>query len=86
MPEISRFFGIVIKMFFSDHAPPHFHAEYAEHEALIMIETLEVLRGDLPRRALALVLEWAATHRKELRADWDRARSGQTLTPIPPLE
>ena len=86
MPEISRFFGIVIKMFFSDHAPPHFHAEYAGNEALIMIETLEVLRGHLPRRALALVLEWAAAHRKELRADWDLARSGQTLAPIPPLE
>ena len=70
MPEISRFFGIVIKMFFSDHAPPHFHAEYAGHEALIMIETLEVLQGHLPRRALALVLEWAAVHRQELRADW----------------
>lgn len=86
MPEISRFFGIVIKMFFSDHAPPHFHAEYSGHEALIMIETLEVLRGNLPRRALALVLEWAAAHRNELREDWDRARSGRTLAPIPPLE
>ena len=85
MPEISRFFGIVIKMFFSDHSPPHFHAE-SGYEALIMIETLEVLRGNLPRRALALVLEWAAAHRQELRADWDRARSGQTLAPIPPLE
>lgn len=86
MPEISRFFGIVIKMFFSDHAPPHFHAEYAEHEALVTIETLEVLRGELPRRALALVLEWAAAHRDELRVDWNRARSGQTLEPIAPLE
>ena len=86
MPVISRFFGIVIKMFFSDHAPPHFHAEYAGHEALVAIETLEVLRGDLPRRALALVLEWAAVHRSELRANWDRARAGQALTPIPPLD
>jgi uncharacterized protein DUF4160 len=86
MPEISRFFGIVIKMFFSDHAPPHFHAEYAEHEALVTIETLEVLRGELPRRALALVLEWAAAHRDELRTDWNRARSGQTLESIAPLE
>ena len=86
MPEISRFFGIVIKMFYSDHAPPHFHAEYAGHEALVTIETLEVLRGALPRRALALVLEWAAIHRGELRSDWESARSGQALTPIPPLE
>ena len=51
-----------------------------------MIETLEVLRGSLPRRALALVLEWAAAHREELRANWDRARSDRTLAPIPPLE
>ena len=65
-------------MFFSDHAPPHFHAEYAEHEALVTIETLEVLRGELPPRALALVLEWAAVHREDLRTDWNRARSGQT--------
>jgi hypothetical protein len=84
VPEISRFFGIVIKMF--DHAPPHFHAEYGEHEALVTIETLEVLRGELPRRALALVLEWAAAHRNELRVDWNRARSGQTLERIAPLE
>ncbi len=82
----SRFFGILIKMFFSDHAPAHFHAEYAEHEALVAIETLEVIRGELPRRALALVLEWAAVHRDELRAAWGRARSGQTLEPIAPLE
>ena len=86
MPEISRFFGIVIKMFFSDDAPPHFHAEYSGPEALVTIETLEVLRGRLPRRALALVLEWSAVHRDELREDWDRVRSGRTLTPIPPLE
>jgi hypothetical protein len=86
MPEISRFFGIVIKMFFSDHSPPHFHAEYADHEALVTIETLEVLRGELPLTALALVLEWSAAHRDELRADWHRARSGQPLEPIEPLE
>ena len=86
MPVISRFFGIVVKMFYSDHAPPHFHAEYAGSEALVAIDTLEVLRGRLPRRALALVLEWAAGHREELRADRGRARSGQPLEPIPPLE
>jgi hypothetical protein len=86
VPEISRFFGIVIKMFFSDHSPPHFHAEYGEHEALVTIETLEVLRGGLPSPALGLVLEWSAAHRDELRADWHRARSGQTLEPIDPLE
>jgi hypothetical protein len=57
MPEISRFFGIVIKMFYNDHIPSHFHAEYGEFEALIEIETLDVYRGMLPRRALVLVLE-----------------------------
>jgi len=64
----------------------HFHAEYGEYEALVEIETLSVLRGDLPRRAMALVLEWAALHRQELRADWDRARGGTPLQSIAPLE
>jgi hypothetical protein len=86
MPEISRFFGIVIRMYFNDHRPPHFHAIYGEHEAVIGVDTLTVLRGALPRRALALVLEWAAFHREQLRADWELARSGQTPDPIEPLE
>jgi hypothetical protein len=63
MPTISSFYGILIQMFWRDHAPPHFHALYAEHEAQINIRTLEVIEGDLPKRALALVLEWAAEHR-----------------------
>jgi len=58
MPELSRFFGIIIRMFYSDHEPAHFHAIYGEYEALIEIETLLVFRGSLPRRALALVFEW----------------------------
>ena len=86
MPEISRFFGIVIRMFYDDHAPPHFHASYAEHEVLITIETLAVLRGQVPRRAHALILEWAALHRAELEADWELARSQQPLNPVAPLE
>ena len=86
MPEISRFFGIVIRMFYNDHAPPHFHASYGDREALIEIETLAVYRGDLPRRAMALVLEWALLHRQELRCDWELARSGQTPEPVAPLE
>lgn len=86
MPEISRFFGIVIRIYFNDHDPAHFHAAYGEFEALINIETLAVYRGDLPRRALALVLEWAALHRDELRQDWELARKGQSLQPIAPLE
>jgi hypothetical protein len=70
MPTISAFYGLIIRMFYNDHAPPHFHVEYAEHKAEIAIETLAVLNGHLPRRALALVLEWAALHRDELLEDW----------------
>ena len=66
MPEICRFYGIVIKMFFDDHLPPHFHVEYGRFEALIEIDTLAVIAGKLPPRALGLVMEWAALHQKEL--------------------
>ena len=86
MPEISRFFGIVIRMYFNDHDPPHFHAVYGEHEALIDIDTLSLLRGFLPRRALALVLEWAVFHRDRLRDNWRRAKAGDSLESISPLE
>ena len=86
MPEISRFFGIVIRMFYNDHAPPHFHAEYGEHEALIEIESLEIYAGVLPSRALSLVREWAGLHRDELRQDWTSARSGRPPDAIAPLE
>ena len=86
MPEISRFFGIVIRMYFNDHLPPHFHAHYGEHHAEIAIETLEILKGKLPNRVLGLALEWAALHRHDLRADWERARNEQPLEPIQPLE
>ena len=86
MPRISEFFGIVIYMYFSEHAPPHFHAGYAGEEASFIIDTLEMLEGALPRRVTALVLEWAAAHRPELRSDWEKARRGETLAPISPLE
>ena len=86
MPELSRFFGIIIRMFYSDHEPAHFHAIYGEYEALIEIDTLAVFRGSLLRRALALVLEWAALHRNELRDDWRHARAGETLNEIEPLD
>lgn len=86
MPEISRFFGIVIKMFFDDHNPPHFHAEYAGNIALIGIRTLAVFSGRLPPRAMGLVIEWATLHQQELLADWERAQAQQDLRPIAPLE
>ena len=59
MPEITRFYGIIIKLFFGDHPPPHFHAVYGEHNAIFNIETLELIEGDLPTRARKLVVEWA---------------------------
>lgn len=86
MPEVSRFFGIVIRIFFNDHDPPHFHAVYGEYEALIEIESLAIYRGGLPGRALALVQEWAVIHGEDLRKDWELARSGRSLDPIAPLE
>ncbi len=86
MPQISRFFGIIINMYFNDPAPTHFHAEYAEHEAVYTIETLEALRGNLPRRAHSMVVEWASLNRLELRANWDRARRMEPLRQIEPLE
>ena len=69
MPEISRFLGIIIRMFYNEHNPPHFHAVYNEHEAEINIETLEVTQGSLPKKVYALVLEWAVEHRTELMND-----------------
>jgi hypothetical protein len=86
MPTISIFFGIIIRMFFDDHFPPHFHAEYGEYNAKISIDTLEILEGNLPNRSLGLVLEWAAIHRKELRSDWELCVKKQQPYRILPLE
>lgn len=86
MPEISRFFGIVIKMYFRDHAPPHFHAAYGSTRCTIDLRTLGILSGNLPRRALALTLEWAAEHREALMEDWNLCAKKKTPKPIPPLE
>ena len=85
MPTICEFYGLVIRMYWSDHAPPHFHVHYAEFEAHVRIDTLELLRGSLPRRAHALVLEWAALHRAELMEDWDLCNSHQMPKQIEPL-
>ena len=86
MPAISQFFGIIIQMFWREHAPPHFHALYGEYETLIDIRTLEVIRGWLPNRAQALVLEWAAQHQAELMEDWKLCQSKQLPRRIAPLE
>lgn len=86
MPTVSRFFGIIIQMFWREHAPPHFHALYGEHEALIDIRTLEVIAGRLPKRALSLTIEWAIEHRHELLENWKRCQAKQQPNQISPLE
>jgi hypothetical protein len=85
MPTISAFYGILIRMFFNDHAPPHFHARYGEFEATVHIETLDVVEGQLPRRALMLVQEWGRIHREELLDNWRRCRENATPSKIEPL-
>ena len=85
MPRLAEFYGIVIAMYYRDHSPPHFHALYAGDEAEIRLDSLEVLKGRLPRRALALVREWATAHRSELDVAWERARRHEPLGTIEPL-
>ena len=86
MPRISQFYGIAIYLYYRDHAPPHFHAIYAEYEATVEIATAGILEGKLPRKARGLVAEWAKAHREQLQHNWDLARAGQPLEPIAPLE
>lgn len=86
MPEISRFLGIVIAMYYNDHAPPHSHAMYGNREARVSIESGAVLSGSLPTRAMRLVLEWLGLHRAELVEDWHRAEQRRPLIRIEPLE
>jgi uncharacterized protein DUF4160 len=85
VPEISRFYGIVVAMYWNDHPPPHFHARYGDARAKIEIGSGSVLEGRLPRRALRMVREWETMHRDELIANWKRARRAETLMPIDPL-
>jgi Domain of unknown function (DUF4160) len=86
MPTISRFFGIAIVMFFDDHGFPHFHARHAEGEAKVRIDNLEVMDSNLNRRQLRFVLAWAELHQEELEENWRRARAGETLMEIEPLQ
>jgi DUF1365 family protein len=85
MPEVSRFLGIIIRMYYNEHPPAHFHVQYNEYMAELDIETLEVMQGKLPQRVLALVLEWATLHRHELRENWQRARRREIIISIEPL-
>ena len=86
MPEISRFFGISIKMFFGDHLPPHFHAEYGEFKAQIDIQALIIIQGELPPRVLGMAIEWASQHQNELLELWELASKNQSLHRIEPLK
>lgn len=85
MPEICRFLGIVISMYYKEHAPPHFHAKYAEKRAAFSINDLTIIEGCLPKRIVSLVLEWAFDHRKELLEDWKLAQKHEALKKIKPL-
>ncbi|BBD66214.1 hypothetical protein NIES4072_01070 [Nostoc commune NIES-4072] len=86
MPEISRFFGIIITMYYNDHPPPHFHVRYNNQKAIVSIQTLEILEGELTARLFKLVTEWAILHQVELMENWELARDNQTLQKISPLE
>lgn len=86
MPTICAFYGIIIQMFWDEHAPPHFHARYGEFEALVDIRSLEIMEGSLPRRAMAMVMEWAKEHHGELMEDWElcvRRQMPRKIAPLP---
>ena len=86
MPEISRFFGIVVYMFWRDHEPAHFHVDYSGQKAEFTIDPIGLLKGKLSPKALALVTEWAASKQKELLDDWERAKNKQPHLSIEPLK
>lgn len=85
MPRISAFYGIVIYMYFNEHNPPHFHAVYGEYQVEIAIESLAILEGKFPPKALGLVMEWAAQHQEELLTNWNDLRRDGTWHTIAPL-
>ena len=85
MPEISRFLGIIIYMYFNDHNPPHFHVQYNNFRAIIDIEKLAVMDGNLPARVLGLVIEWAEVHQLELKANWESLIKTGTYSKVAPL-
>lgn len=85
MPEISRFYGIVVFMNYNDHPPPHFHAQYQDQEVTVEIET-GLVTGRMSKRALRMIFEWSERYQEELNDNWQRARARQPLEKIPPLE
>ena len=86
MSELSRFYGLVIGMFFNEHGIPHFHVRYGEHQVSIAIEDLQILEGGLPPRQLGMVMEWAALHQNELLKDWELTSSLKNPDKIEPLK
>jgi hypothetical protein len=86
MPRISEFLGIIISMFYKEHSPPHFHAEYAGKEGILGIDPISMIEGQLPPRVRSLVVEWAAIYQEQLRENWELARNKEILKKIPPLE
>ena len=86
MPEISRFFGIVIAIYYKEHGVPHFHAKYAGQTGVFSIDELTLMEGELPKRVVGLVLEWAFEHRAELMDNWNHAIAQEPLQAIAPLE
>jgi hypothetical protein len=86
MPEISRFFGIVVMMFYNDHAPPHFHADYGDEEWEIGLQPVKILKAGRNRRVQAMLLEWAVLHQDDLLEDWHRCRNHEAPRPVEPLE
>ncbi len=86
MPQISRFFGIIIYMFFDDHNPPHFHAHYADYKAVIGINDFALLEGKMPAKTLGLIVEWAVIHQKELQKNWELMEKDLPMKKIDPLQ
>ena len=85
MPEISLFFGIRVTMYWNEHNPPHFHVEYAEHKATVLIQEGIVSRGFLPNKQLKLVLAWCEIYRDDLMQNWALSEQGKAMNPVPPL-
>lgn len=85
MPVISRFYGIIITIYYKDHLPPHFHAKYGEQVGVFSISDLKLMEGNLPKRVISMILEWAFEHREKLMENWKLAIDYKPLFPIPPL-
>ena len=86
MPRLSEFYGLQIYMYYNDHEPAHFHERFGEYQAKVGIHPVELIDGQLPRRALSMIVEWAATHQRELEESWQTARARRPLVRIEPLD